>query len=173
MSFSPSFTAAQSAATPTSVVFTDDSTGSDGPIASRRIYVTDNNGNAVVPSGTSTSYISWPLATNPLTVTGLLPNDMACNVLLEWLDSGGTVLYDTNEDFCFAENNKQFYYYLLQQLALTPGILQDANYSSNLSTYWTYITGAIEAVTLGSDLSNSQNLLNLATAMMTNQSFNF
>ena len=49
MSFSPAFTASQSAATPSTVVFTDTSTGSDGSIASRRIYVTDNNGNAVVP----------------------------------------------------------------------------------------------------------------------------
>ena len=153
MSFSPAFTASQSAATPSTVVFTDTSTGSDGNIASRRIYVTDNNGNAVVPSGTTTSYVAWVLSSNPLSVASLLLNDMACNVLIQWLDSGNTILYETNTNYAFAENNKQFFYYLFQQLALTPGILQDANYLSNLNQYWTYITGGINAITIGDDLA--------------------
>ena len=173
MSFSPSFSASQSAASPSTVVFTDDSTGSDGNIVSRRIYCTDYAGNAIIPSGTSTAYIAWPLATNPITVSNLLPNDEACNSNIQWLDSGNNVLYETDADFCFAENNKQFFYYLLQQLALAPQTLQDANYSSNLALYWTYITGAINAIEIGDDLANSQNLLNLATNMLTNQSLYF
>lgn len=173
MSFTPSFTASQSAASPSTVVFDDDSSGSDVSIASKRLYVTDNDGLPVTPSGTTTDYISWSLSTNPITVSNLLPNDMACAVLVQWLDGGDNVLYELSQDFCFAENNKQFFYYLLQQLALSPNVLQDSNYSTNLSNYWTFITGAINAVEIGDDLSNSQNLLNMATNMLNNQALFF
>jgi len=169
MSYSPSFSAAQSAAAPATVVFTDDSTGADAAIVGRRIYVTDNQGNAVVPSGTSTSYIDWPLADNPLTVANLLPNDLACNVDVQWLDVSDGVLYELDEDYPFVENNKQFYFYLLQQLALYPSTLQDTNYLSNLEQYWAFITGGINAISIGNDISNSQNLINMATEMLQNE----
>ena len=173
MSFSPAFTCAQSTAAPSTVVFTDTSTGTDGSIDSRRIYVTDYAGNYIVPTGTSTSYISWPLATNPITVQNLLTQDTACNVLVQWLDSGGNVLYESDEDFPFVATNQQFYFYLIQQLALSPTTLQDTTFASNLALYWTYIIGAINAISYGDSISASQNMINLANNMMNNQNYYF
>lgn len=170
MSFSPSFTCGASPSDPAAVVFTDDSVGSDVLILARRIYVTDNDGNAVVPSGTSTAYIEWPYATNPLTVLNLLTQDTACNVDVQWLGAGNVVLYETDNDFCFREFNIQQFIYLIQNQALTPGIVQDANYISNLCQYWINIVGGNTMVEDAEDLSGSQNCLNRATEFLQNES---
>lgn len=171
--FSPSFVVGQSAETPANVVFTDDSAGSDVLITSRRIYITDSQGNPVVPSGTSTSYILWPLATNPLTVSNLLTTDLAVNIDVQWLDVSNAVLYEEDADYCLAEFNKQFFYYLIQQQALKPGIIQDNAYYTNLCQYWINIIGAIQTVENAADLSGAQNCLNIATNFMNNQNLYF
>lgn len=173
MSFSPSFTVSQSAAAPATVVFTDDSSGSDGAIVSRRIYVTDQSGSAVVPSGTSTAYISWILATNPLSVSNLLTQDTAVDVLVQWLDSGNNVLYSSEDTFCLEDFGKQFFIYLFQQQALAPNIVQDSNYFGNLCQFWINLIGANTMITEAEDLSSSQNCLNRETYMAANQNLYF
>lgn len=169
MSFSPAFTVSQSAATPNIIVLQDTSTGVDASITQRRIYITDNEGAYIVPSGTSTDYIVWPLATNPISLN-VLTQDTAANIFVEWLDVSNTVLYDDDDDYPLIEYGKQFYFYLIQQLALNPSTYQDSNYASNLALFWTYIIGAINAINIGSSLSASQALMNKETDMQNNQS---
>lgn len=169
MSFSPAFTVSQSAATPNIIVLQDTSTGVDASITQRRIYITDNEGAYIVPSGTSTDYIVWPLATNPISLN-VLTQDTAANIFVEWLDVSNTVLYDDDNDYPLIEYGKQFYFYLIQQLALNPSTYQDSNYASNLALFWTYIIGAINAINIGSSLSASQALMNKETDMQNNQS---
>lgn len=169
MSFSPAFTVSQSAATPNIIVLQDTSTGVDASITQRRIYITDNEGAYIVPSGTSTDYIVWPLATNPISLN-VLTQDTAANIFVEWLDVSNTVLYDDDNDYPLIEYGKQFYFYLIQQLALNPSTYQDSNYASNLALFWTYIIGAINAINIGSSLSASQALMNKENDMQNNQS---
>lgn len=169
MSYTPLFTVAQSAATPNSVTITDTSTGSDAAIVSRRIKARDCFGN-YLPSGSQ--YISWPLATNPIAVD-MLTKDTAASITVEWLDSGNNVLYSLENTFCLCEYGKQFYFYLIQQLAQRPATLQDSFFSANLSLFWTYLIGAINAISTGQSLSGSQNLLDLETEMQNNQTFYF
>lgn len=169
MSFSPAFTVSQSAATPNIIVLQDTSTGVDASITQRRIYITDNEGAYIVPSGTITDYIVWPLATNPISLN-VLTQDTAANIFVEWLDVSNTVLYDDDNDYPLIEYGKQFYFYLIQQLALNPSTYQDSNYASNLALFWTYIIGAINAINIGSSLSASQALMNKETDMQNNQS---
>lgn len=168
----PSFTVSQTPAAPAYCVFEDTSSGSDVLVTSRRITVTNSQGDYVVPSGTTTSYIPWPLGSNPITIN-LLTEDTACNITVQWLDVSDTTLYEVSEDFCLSQFNQQFFYYLTQQLALNPSTLQDVSYMTNLGNYWTLITGAINAVEIGDDIANSQNLLNMATNMMDNQNLFF
>lgn len=170
MPFTPSFTVAQSAATPANCTIEDDSSGSDAAITSRRIYITDNAGNYIVPSGTSTDYIAWPLATNPITIEDLLTVDLSVLILVQWLDVSNAVLYDEQNEFCLREFNKQQFIYLIQNQALYPGIVQDANYFSNLCQYWINIVGANTMVEDAADLSGSQNCLNRATEMLQDES---
>lgn len=169
MPLSPAFTVSQSAATPADVTFEDTSTGSDVAITQRRIYVTDNNGDAVVPTGTSTSYIAWAYATNPLAVSDLLTEDLAVTIVVQWLNVSNTVLYSSSEVFCLRQFNIQEFISLIQDQALSPSVVQDTNYFSNLCQYWVNITGANVMVENAEDLSGSQNCLNRATEMLTNE----
>lgn len=173
MPLTPSFSVSQSAATPANVTFTDDSSGSDVLVTQRRIYVTDSNGDAVVPSGTSTSYIQWALATNPIEVEDLLTEDLAVSVTVQWLNVSNVVLYDLTQVFCLREFNIQNFIYLVQQQALSPGVVQDTNYFSNLCQYWINIEGANTMVVEAEDLAGSQSCLNRAIQMLNNETFYF
>lgn len=173
MPFTPSFLVGQSAETPANVTFTDDSSGSDVLITERRIFITDSQGNPVVPSGTITAYIVWALATNPITIQDLLPNDMDVDIEVTWNDVNGGELYSEEAAYPLNENNKQFFFYLFQQQALSPGIVQDANYFSNLAEYWTNIVGSVNITENTAVIAAGQNAINRATYMMQNQNFNF
>lgn len=171
MSLSPNFSVAQTPLNPSLVIFTDTSTGSDPSITGRRIYVTDSNGNPVVPSGTTTNYITWILATNPLSVN-LLTQDLAVNIRVDWVNVSGavvTVIATLNQNYCFSLFNKQFLYYLVQLQSTTYNIIQDTNYWGNVGIFWSNITGAINAVEVGNDIAASQACLSRATYMAQNQ----
>lgn len=172
MAFAPSFTVSQSAASPGYVTVEDTSTDIPGTVTQRRIYFTDNSGNAVTPSGSSTSYVEWPLATNPITIN-LLTSDTAVNVLVQWLNVSNAVVDETDEDFCLREFNIQNFIYLIQNQAMSPGVVQDTTYFSNLCQYWINIVGANTMIVDASDLSGSQNCLNRATNFLNNQSLYF
>lgn len=167
MPLTPSFTAAQTPLNPALVILEDTSTGSDGTITVRRITITDSNGDYVVPAGNVGNTISWPLATNPITLN-LLTQDMALNIKVEWLD-GSTMVYESNNNYCFSLFNKQFLYYLIQLQSMTYNIIQDNNYWGNVGIFWTNITGAINSVEVGNDITSSQACLNRATFMAQNQ----
>jgi len=172
MSFSPSFTTAQTPANPSYVIFEDTSVGSDPLIASRRITIIDCNGNFIVPSGTTTDYINWSLTVNPISLD-LLSTDTAVNVQVDWLDSSTNVLYTVNTNYCLAEFSKQFLYYLIQLQSLNYQIIQDSNYWGNVGIFWTNIRGAINAVEIGNDIFAAQVCLNRTIFMSQNQSFYF
>lgn len=168
MPITPAFTASQSGLTPNIVTLTDDSTGSDVNITQRRVYFQTSQGTYVVATGTSTSYMPWSYADSSQAFN-ILTVDLALAVTVQWLDSSDTVLYSLTQLYCFPQYNKNFFYYLIQQQALTPSIYQDTPYMNNLANYWVQIIGAINAVEIGADISASQNNLNKATFMMQNQ----
>lgn len=166
----PAFTASQSALTPSNVTLSDTSSGSDAAIATKRAYFQTAMGTYLVVGGVATDWNPFPDTTDTFNI---LQTDTACAVTVQWLDVNGEVLYELTQEYCFAAYNKQFFYYLVQLQALTPSVLQDANYAANMAAYWMNITGAIQAVEIGADISASQNCLNRATAIKENQNFNF
>lgn len=103
----------------------------------------------------------------------ILDNDAGVSVTVQWLSAADAVLYTLTQLYTLAEFNKNFLYYLIQQQALSPSIPQDANYFSNLATYWMNITGAIQAVEIGADIAAAQACLDRATSMKDNQFVNF
>ena len=172
MPYSQNFTVAQTSANPAYIIMTDTSTGTDGLIVSRRITITDSNGDYVVPAGVTTNYIDWPLLDNPISLN-ILTQDMALNIMVEWLYAGAVVQYDLNNNYCFSEYNKQFLYYLIQLQSLTYNIIQDNNYWGNVRTFWINIIGAINSVAIADDIFASQVCLNRATFMAQNQATYF
>lgn len=172
MSFIPSFQVGQNSLYPNIVVVIDDSSGSDAAITQRRVYVQDSAGNYLVPAGTNTEYTQWNIGDASISLN-ILTEDMAVSVTVQWLDLSNTVLYTLTQQFCLALYSKQFFYYLIQLQGLTPTIPADANYNSNMALFWATVNGAINAVTLASDIAASQNCLNRATAMRLQQNLYF
>lgn len=168
MPFQEAFSASQSGLTPNTVTLTDDSTGSNAAIASRRVYFQTANGAYLVPSGTTTDYATWSYADTSASFA-VLEEDKALAITVQWLDVSNNILYSLTILYCFPQFNKNFFYYLFQQQALSPIVVQDTWYYLNLSTYWSNIIGAIQAIEIGADIANSQNCLNRATNMMNNE----
>jgi len=172
MPFSQNFTVAQTSANPAFIILTDTSTPPNDyatyNIDIRRITITDYLGNFIVPAGTTTNYIEWPLLDNPISLN-VLTQDMAVNIKVQWLDPFDVELYELNNNYCFTEFNKQFLYYLIQLQSMTYNIIQDNNYWGNVGILWTNIIGAINSVEIGNDIFASQACLNRATFMAQNQ----
>lgn len=172
MPLTPAFTISQSAIAPSVITATDTSSGSDVAVSARRIYFQTTYGTYLVEAGVTTTYNPWSYA-DASESFDVLTEDFSLSITVQWVNSGGTVLYTLTQVYCLPEFNKQNFYYLVQQQALTPSILQDTTYASNMAVYWTNIIGAIQAVEVGADIAASQNCLNRATNMMNNQTLYF
>lgn len=168
MSFVPSVAVSQSALTPNEITITDDSVGSDVLISVRRVYIQAAGGNYLVESGTTTDYEVWLYADSSITLD-VLTQDECVNLTVQWLNSSNVVLYSYENQYAFSEYNKQFLVYLVQSQGLTPGIVQDSNYSGNVGIFWTNIIAGINQVEFGAEIAGGQNCFNRATNMRLNQ----
>lgn len=96
MSFNQSFTATQIIGSPRIIVFTDTSTGTNTAIVERQIFLLKDDGTYLTPSGSSTDYIVWPLATNPFSLD-ILDRDMSFSITVLWVnDAGFRIINDTD-----------------------------------------------------------------------------
>lgn len=166
--FIPNFSVAQTPSAPGVLKFVDTSTGTDGSIDDRRIYIVTYNNTYLVPSGVTTNYTTWNFP-DPDILINVLTEDISATVKVDWVNAFGAVLYTKSVNYCFAEFNKQFFYYLIQLQAHNYNVIQDNYYWGNAGIYWTNITGAINAITIGNDIGASQACLNRANMMKANQ----
>lgn len=171
MAISPAFTVSQSAITPAQFTVTDTSTGSDVLITSRRIYVQNAYGEYLT-GDSNVDYDVWAYAQSSITLD-VLTQDTAANIRVDWMSAGGTVLYTLNNNYPLSQFGKQFAYYIVNNLGLTPGVYQDATFSGNLALLWTYIVAGDNAVTYGNDIAGAQACYNLEIEMQNNESMFF
>ncbi len=169
MAIVPAIAVSQSTISPQNITLTDESAGTDSNIASRRIYVHDGNGNFLVPTGTTTEYIVWDYSDSSITIS-VLTQDTAANITVQWLSVTDVALYQYDNSYPLSQFGKQFFYYLIQQLGLTPATFQDSNYSGNLSMFWSFIVAGDNAITYGNDIFGAQQCYNKEINMMNNQS---
>ena len=175
MPFVPNFTTSQQAGLPSNVIITDASTGSDGAIVSRRVFLVNYAGEYLVASGTTTNYTVWPLAQSSISID-CLDQDTAVQITVNYVDAGGVTLYTKTSLAGFTLYNLTFYYSLTQgQAAISQPsyILQDTTYFQNKSKLRVLIDSGNNAVTLGYDITSAQICYDLATNMVTNQNFLF
>ena len=109
MPLSPNFTASQNSGTPNLIFLTDTSTGSDGTITKRRIYLLQSDGTYLVPAGTATNYIEWALV-DVTTSLNVLIQDTALSINVEWLTASNVVVANKTTSFAFKAYNETFYY---------------------------------------------------------------
>ena len=168
MSFVPNFSVAQSL-TASNIIFTDTSTGTDLTISDRQIYLQKVDASYLVPSGTTTNYIDFPISAGSSLNVNVLDTDYALTVTMNWLNSSGSVIYDKTYVFSFNQYSINFQYQLLQTLAGNPSIVNDLNFWGNLMRLYCDVFNADTAVTVGNDVYNAQLNLDDANYLRANQ----
>ncbi len=172
MPLSPNFVSSQVIGLPADIILTDSSTGSDGAITQRRVYFIQSNGDYLTPAGSSTDYVLWDYADASITID-VLEQDMALNILVQWLDVTNVVLYDKELLNLFTLYGEQFLYSLTQQQAGNPLLIEDGNFYPNKSQFRTDLDSAVQAVSLAGDQAAAQNCLDRTTEMRNNAQYLF
>jgi len=152
---------------PTSFSIEDVSTGSDAGITGRRVYLYLSDGSTLTPSGSSTTYIDWPIVSgigDVLTLTGILNRDYSLNVQVQWISSSplpspSTYLFSVLTTF--TANLRLFLYTLTQLQAGNPLLIEDNDWFENKSKVNQLVEDADNA-TLYNDQYNAQLALNAA-----------
>lgn len=174
MALTVSFTAESVAGLPSDILFTDTSTGTDVLAVSRRIYVSNSNGDFLVEDGVSTEYSVWayPLAT--AITLDLLSADTACRITVQWLNVSNVVLYDyTIDAIGFTEYNEEFDYEQTQLMQANKLLINDNNFWSNKSKLRTYIDSGNKAITRASDIVSAQSCYDAATELRVDAQYLF
>jgi len=166
MPLTVNFVASTNITTPTILNLSDTSTGTDGTITQRYVFLQKADGTYLVPTGTTTNYIVWAIASST-TALSVLASDYALNITVQWL-AGTTVVYTKTTLYEFNTNARVLRIQLLKALAANPNQVNSANYFSALSRLSTYIDGANEAVLLAGDITLAQLCNNNAAVYVNN-----
>jgi hypothetical protein len=160
MAIVPNFTASQAISSPLTLTLTDTSTGSDGSILYRLVYLQKADGTYLVPTGTTTPYILWAINQSTININAL-DVDYALNITVNWI-VGSTVQYTKSILYEFNAYAQAYRYKLIKAVAGNPSFWDSNNFINTLFSLCVYIEAANESVTLGGDITNAQ--LNNAAA---------
>ena len=172
MPLSPNFTASQNSGTPNLIFLTDTSTGSDGTITKRRIYLLQSDGTYLVPAGTVTNYIEWALV-DVTTSLNVLIQDTALSITVQWLTSVNVVVANKTTSFAFTAYNETFYYGLTESQVANANLTASTNWYQTKMILRVELDSAYQAISFASDIFSAQAALNRATFISTNQSYFF
>ena len=174
MPLTVSFTATQVVGEPSEIVITNTTTGSDATATQRRIYLQTATGAYLVPTGTSTDYINWPIADGNSKTLDVLTKDYALNITIMYLNVSNVSVAQATDLVGFTLYSETFYYSLTQAQASQsqppPMIIQDSNYYMNKLILRTNIDSGNNAISYGDDITTAQNMYDLATYMVLNES---
>lgn len=174
-----SFSTSQSVGSPSEIILTDSSTGSDGTAVSRRVYLVNAAGEYITESGTTTAvaYTEFPLADGSEITLDVLDEDMALYITLTYNTVAGAVVATVTNLRGFTLYNETFYYALTQSQAMQnqppPMIMQDNNFYTNKGILRTEIDSGNNAIAYGSDIVSAQACYDRATYMVANQNIYF
>jgi hypothetical protein len=169
MALTPNFTSAQTSGEPSKVTLTDTSTGSDGDVASRRVYFTKADGSYLTSEGNDNDYEDWAYADANETFD-ILDKDYALNIRVVWLNAGGDTLYTKIILTGLTLYNETYDYGLTEMLAANPMLVGDDSFIERKSALRTLIDAGDKAITWG-DIYNSQACYNAATLIRTSTNF--
>lgn len=177
MAFTGTFTVTQTSDL-TSFVVNDTSSYSSegtGTFSGRKIYIYKIDGTTLVPTGTTTTYVSFPFSSgNSITITGVLNTDYALliNVVWESLSPQPGSDYDAQDVFGFLNYLKQFLKGQISTLSDDPSILNDTNWYTDMFKLQVEIDNAEEAVSDGQQYS-AQSAINRGLYLKNNSQFFF
>lgn len=167
MAFIQNFTIAQTLGNPGIINLTDTSTGVDATIISRKVYLITNASTYLVPTGTSTSFITWAIGSTSIAIDAL-KKDMSLNIKVDWNDVSGTTLYTKTILSNFQMYNSNFNYQLVNDEANGLASLNSANWLTSRMKLYVSLRDANVAVTDMSSITNGQSANDRGTFLRLN-----
>lgn len=171
MPLTADFSVSQPLGEPSIVTVTDTSTGSDGTITARRVYIKDAFGNFIVPEGVSTEYNAWSIGDTSVDID-CLTKDIAALITVEWL-AGSTVVYSKIEKYGLVAYNEDFDYSLTQMLAANPMRTNDSKFLEYKFNLRAEIDSGNQALERYGDMFSAQQCYDRATAIRLNSQYLF
>ena len=174
MALSVNFTTSQTLGLSTKITLADTTTGTDSPllVVSRRVYLTDKDGETYVEDGTTTAYEVWDGYPGTTTITlDVLTQDRALNVRVDWVDSGGVALYTKTILQDYTLYAKTLYINSIKAQSSNNSLKNHANFYYNIIKLLVSIKEADDSVTLLDDISSSQAALNRAKKIVDSPSY--
>lgn len=172
MALVPNFSISQIYGDIKTMRITDTSTGSDVGLTLRLIYIRKNDGTYLVPPGTATSYIVWPIASASLDVADLLDKDYCVDITVKWF-TGSTATYTKTILTLFTAYSELFLRQLTQYQAANPDLIKNNNFWGNKSKLRTLIDDAEQGVVLLNDQTIATYCLTEAKKLTDNPSLFF
>lgn len=156
MALTPSFTAIEGLSNPNLVTFTDTSTGSDGTIVARYVFVQLWDGSYLVPAGSTTNYIIWDYA-NSTIIVDLLTKSQAVTVTVNWYaDVTANPVYTSSQDIEWGLYDYLNLFELLQTQTSNPQIINSSDFYDNCLNMIVNLFQAENAVINMHDVYSSQ-----------------
>lgn len=173
MALTVDFSAENILGTPGDLLFTDLTTGTDGTITQRRIYIRTWDNDPIVIEGTSTEYEVWSgfPGTTTITLEDILDKDYGVIITVQWLTALGVVVYDKVESYGFTEYNEEFDYSLTEMLSGNPLLINDQNFYTSKSDLRTDIDSGNKAIEQWSDIYAAQQCYDRATELRINSQY--
>lgn len=166
MPLTVSISVSQNSNIPSSFSISDTSTGSDPSITIRRVYLIKPDGTFLVPEGTLTNYIEWPIA-DPSITLDVLDRDLSFEILVQWL-AGSTVVYEYENSYVFTAYTNIFLYNLSVEQSSNPAIINATNFFANKTKMYAFVKEADNAIAIGQDTTKAQLCLDKAAYMIQN-----
>jgi len=150
------------------IVVTDTSTGSDGAITDRKIFVYQANNSLL-----GASPYDFPLSAGSSITISPLDKDYAVTVLVQWVDSGGVSLYSANAIGAFVQYALLFAQTLTQTQEANPNIISDQNFMGNKFNLFTEVQSALNAIVNGQSVFSAQTAITRYQKLLNNSTYYF
>jgi hypothetical protein len=163
MALNPAFTVSNNSISTNQFTIVDTSTGSDALIANRLIFLYDASNTLFTGAP-----IQFPLSAGPSISPAILDKDYAFNIVVQWVDGSGNMLYQTSLVFVFTGFLEWYYYGLVQEIAAQSNIMNDTVFFDNMGKLRTLIDSANNAISIAGSIFNAQSMILLAQNLVTN-----
>lgn len=173
MAFTGNFQATQLTSLSLLQIVDTSSGGTDSNITFRHIYLYRIDGTTLVPAGTTTDYINFPISAGAGDVITLdvLAKDYSLSIFCVWNSTspitGAT--YVKTVSFTAVGNTNLAAYGILQSVSANPALLNTTDYAANFSKLYLEIDNANQAQVYGDNFS-AQGALDRAFYLVSNQS---
>jgi len=144
MPITPNFSTTQLYTDITVLTITDTSSGSDVGLTGRFVYLRKYDGTYLVPSGTTTSYVFWPIGSVSFDID-CLDKDYVLDITVIWL-SGSTQSYTKVILSPFTAYSELFLRSLTQAQASNPALIGNKNFWGSKCKLRTLIDDVAQAV---------------------------